>query len=398
MKEVVESLLRKALRGEQSAWPAQIGMGTDAVADGLSNEAGDGFPDESGDGLKAQLLVTCMAQGIAPMLSYIHASSGCLAQWPQRVVSKLKNEAINESVREMVMEEELVELLDDMDAEGIRPILIKGTALSYTLYPQRGLRPRCDTDLLIDAAQAEQVTALMKRRGYEALFESSGEFVSSQTAFSKADASGSVHSFDVHRQISNSSKSFSDALNYAELLTRTVAIPDLGENARMLALPDALLLGCFHRAASFANEGEKLIWLHDIYLLCEALDEAALEAFYMKAESLEISELCADGILKAREWFGTQLPEPFVTRLESPSTPEASTAYLQREGKESRIKQHVLIEAGKLSWREKLQLFMQKAFPSPQYMRYRYRIKSKILLPFYYIYRLFYGLYVFIKG
>ena len=142
MKEVVESLLRKALRGEQSAWPAQIGMGTDAVADGLSNEAGDGFPDESGDGLKEQLLVTCMAQGIAPMLSYIHASSGCLAQWPQRVVSKLKNEAINESVREMVMEEELVELLDDMDAEGIRPILIKGTALSYTLYPQRGLRPR----------------------------------------------------------------------------------------------------------------------------------------------------------------------------------------------------------------------------------------------------------------
>ena len=36
-----------------------------------------------------------------------------------------------------------------LDNIGIHPLLIKGTPLSYSLYPTSGLRPRCDTDFLI---------------------------------------------------------------------------------------------------------------------------------------------------------------------------------------------------------------------------------------------------------
>ena len=175
------------------------------------------------------------------------------------------------------------------------------------------------------------------------------------------------------------------------------AIPRLGQNARTPDKVDALLLACFHRAGHFSHSGDRLIWLYDIHLLVVALDEYQFNLFYQKAKKMEIATICSDAILTAQDWFNTSLTEAMLERLKKLPASEPSTAYLTT-GRQAGIKNHALLDLKDLSsLSEKLRYLYQKVFPPMNYMLWRYDTKRKYLLPFLYLYRLIYGVYIFVR-
>jgi len=283
-----------------------------------------------------------------------------------------------------------------LDNIGIHPLLIKGTPLSYSLYPTSGLRPRCDTDFLIPQGDFDTTAELMMQLGYQAIYDADVEFLSSQKTFTRQDRLKS-HAYDVHWRINNNSRSFSDELNYSYLLSTANAIPKLGSNAQTLNNVDALLLACFHRAGHFSHSGDRLIWLYDINLLMSAMDEHEFDLFYQKAKKMEIITICSDAILTAQDWFNTSLNESRLKRLNTLPESEASTAYLAI-GRQAGIKNHALLELNGLSsMRDKFRYLTQKVFPPVNYMLWRYNTNRKYLLPLLYLYRLIYGMYIFVR-
>jgi len=366
------TLLRGIFHRHEISWPDEIGL-----FGRLSEEIS---------------LQEVTSQGMAPLLFRILAKK--TGDWPSGLLAGLRETALRQVAFELVLEVDLRRLLVAFAEIGVKPLLLKGTPLSHTLYPELGLRPRCDTDLLIPESARKKTAALMKRSGYHALHEANADYISSQMSYSKK-IQGFFCSYDIHWQVSNCNRQFSRDFTDGRLFEDAVAIPSLGQNARTLNRVDALLFSCFHRAGHFAHSGDRLIWLYDIHLLCQTLTKRKSKNFFDKAKQLEIVTVCADAITVAQSWFDTVLSQPLESLLKEKAENEFSGILLE-SGRLGGIKQHAFLELkGMSSWRERFYFLFQNAFPPAEYMIWRYSPKNKAALPWLYVKRFAEGVYIF---
>jgi hypothetical protein len=333
-----------------------------------------------------------VAQGMAQLLFRRIKEYDCLGG-PAELIARLKETALRQAAAELRLEADLSSLLKAFAEVGIRPLLLKGTALAYSLYSEPWLRPRCDTDLLIAEAEREQAAVLLLRLGYQPLLETEAEYLGSQKSYSKTGM-GIRFNYDLHWQISNANRQFST--EFSEKGFRTVLVPALGEHAWTLNTVDSLLYACFHRAGHFSHSGDRLIWLHDIHLLCQSLTEEEAEMFFSKASQLEIKALCADAIAVAQSWFSTELPARLAALMPTRGSAEAFTALLKPGGRQVGIKHHALLELqGLPTWRERIRFLVQNVFPPSEFMRWRYGTSSP--LPLLYLKRFTEAVQIFLR-
>lgn len=363
-------LLRRVFSGQDAPWPADL--------------SADIFFQETA------------AQGMAPLLFHRITEHGSPLGWPAELLARLKETALRQAAAELRLEADLRILLQAFAKEDIQPLLLKGTALAYSLYTEPWLRPRCDTDLLIAEIEREKTATLMRRLGSVPFLETAETgCLGSQMSWHRLQASVRCN-YDIHWQISNTNRQFSRQFADEDLFAAAAAVPALGDYARTLSKIDTLLYACFHRAGHFSHSGDRLIWLHDIHLLCQVLTEQEAEAFCGKARRLEISTLCADAITAAKSWFNTTLPEPLTGLMQSKAAGEAFATLLRPGGRQVGIKNHALLELqGLPTWRERLRFLWQKVFPPPEFMRWRYGTTSP--LPLLYVKRFVEAVYIFLK-
>jgi hypothetical protein len=339
-----------------------------------------------------------VSQGMAPLLFRRIASEVSSASaWPESLLLRLRKTALHQAAFELVAELDLRHLLAAFAQVGISPLLLKGTPLSHTLYPEPGLRPRCDTDLLILEEDREKAANLMQKLGYTPLHEVQVDYINTQMSYSKKTAQGFFCCYDLHWQVSNCNRQFSRDFADGKLFEYAEDIPVLGENAQTLSKVDALIFSCFHRAGHFSHSGDRLIWLYDIHLLCEALIGQEIAAFCRRAKELQIISLCADAITTAQSWFGTVCPEELKLFLYEKTENEAA-AQLLGSGRRHGIRKHTLLELKGLSgWQERFSYILQNLFPPAEFMLWRYSKKKKLILPWLYVRRFGEGLIIFLR-
>ncbi|MCI5164660.1 MAG: hypothetical protein D3903_00880, partial [Candidatus Electrothrix sp. GM3_4] len=332
-----------------------------------------------------------VSQGMAPLLFQRltrrqAAESG--RDWPQSLLLRLRKTALHQAAFELVSEVDLRHLLNAFAQIGITPLLLKGTPLSHTLYPEPGLRPRCDTDLLIPDGAREKTVSLMKNLGYTPLHEAQVDYINTQMSYSKKTAQGFFCCYDIHWQVSNCNRQLSHDFSDGKVFENAEDLPVLGENARTLSKVDALIFSCFHRAGHFSHSGDRLIWLYDIHLLCQALTAQEITVFHQRAKALQIISLCADAITTAQSWFGTVYSENLQTFLQERTENEAAADLLGSllgSGRRDGIRKHTLLELKGLSrWQERFSYIVQNAFPPAKFMLWRYSKKKKLILPWLY--------------
>ncbi len=362
-------LLRCVFSGQNAPWPAELSV--------------EVFFQE------------IAAQGMVPLL-FRRISKKEGSGWPAELLTRLKETSLRQAVVELRLESDLRTLLQAFAEAGIQPLLLKGTALAYSLYPEPWLRPRCDTDLLIAEAEREKAEALLLRLGYQPmLVGTEAEYLGSQKSYSKIGP-GIRFSYDLHWRISNANRQFSRSFADEHLFASAVDIPALGGHARTLSKIDTLLYACFHRAGHFSHSGDRLIWLHDIHLLCLSLIDEEAETFCAKARRLEIITLCADAIAVAQSWFNTALSQPLTDLMQTKMEGETFSSLLRPGGRQVGIKNHALLELqGLPNWRERIRFLFQNAFPPPEFMRWRYSKTSP--LPLLYLKRFTEAVHIFLK-
>ena len=353
-----DHLLCRILRGEMPPWPV--------VADA---------------GFERRLLDACRSHGVAPLVYRQLGKSPAWRDWPAAVREPVAREARMQIALDIMRERELIAVLEAFAAAGVDTLLLKGTPLAYSHYADSALRPRCDTDLLVAPASREAAVRVLEARGYQRSNAVSGTLISHEDCYCKKE--GNVdHVLDLHWRINNA-QVFAQALSHDELSVRSVPVPRLGEAARGLCPPHALLLACMHRAGhldGLDGSGERLIWLYDIHLLARAMIAGEWREFAQLASVKRMRRICLDGLACTHGALGTVFPDTVLDQLAAPVADELSGAYL-RTGRWGRL---ALNLRALVTWRERATLLWELCVPPSDYLLAKYRARNRWWLPWLY--------------
>ncbi len=332
--------LRRALAGEPSAWPDEL------------------EPDE---------LEALVEQGVIPLV------------YRTTHLPTLRDAAIRAAGVELRRVADLREVLAALAARGIDVLILKGSALAYEIYDAPELRPRGDTDLLIARESLEAARAAFASLGFTETPGSGDEHGVRQAIFTRGP-----HLYDVHWAIANTPV-FADVLPFGELRRRAVALPRISEHARGLSHIDALLLACIHRVAHH-HDSDRLIWLVDIALLRDRMTDAEHAEFWRRAAERRIVGVCARAVVLADEW----LSRPLRHRAEDYLSPHEVARYEpSRALMDTRITRGRVLAANlrALPWRSRARRLWQLAFPPRTFMERSFGTRSRLALPWLYVYR-----------
>ena len=345
------------------------------------------WPPDGGRLEQQRFLEAAERHGVLPLVAHQLHRTNSLARWPGALQESFRQAARHAVVLEEMRRPELEHVLTAMAAANVRLLLMKGAGVAYLHYPSPFLRPRSDTDLLIEKDNVAVVTRVMTELGYRRSTLTSGDLVMPQRPFVKRDRSGVVHAYDFHWKIANP-QPFAEALAFGELMKRSIAIAVLGAHARTLGPLDALLLACIHRVAHHRDSG-RLLWLYDIHLLADEMNRNAFESFAALAAQKRVAAACAASLRLAQRWFQTKLPRDLVEALAARASAEPSAAYL---GGQLRPVDILWSDLGLLGgWRAKCRLLRQHLFPPAAYMLERYASSNRVLLPALYARRILQG-------
>ncbi|MGH8058042.1 MAG: nucleotidyltransferase family protein, partial [Candidatus Entotheonellia bacterium] len=101
-------------------------------------------------------------------LLYVHLSGlePVKRQVPTAILARLGRSYQGNWARNTVLTQRWAELMTLLGREGVGVITLKGMALIHTVYPEIGLRPMADIDLLIQAADLSTVKPALRAAGY----------------------------------------------------------------------------------------------------------------------------------------------------------------------------------------------------------------------------------------
>jgi hypothetical protein len=313
----------------------------------------------------AQLMALCSEQGLTGLLHERLVVQAEMEGWPTGVREPLAELARHDAATELLRRQEIASTLSALASSGVHPILLKGTALAYSVYNRPSSRPRGDTDLMIRREDVDAVRQSMGARGYVPTLYCDGEFLFCQFEMSRQDSWGVHHAFDFHWKISTQSQ-FADLLSYDELAAQAMAVPALGPAARAHGTLHALLLTLVHPAMHHRNE-RRALWAYDARVLLSRLQLSEFDDLVELALARGVAAIVASELEYASALWGASIPSRVLERLHRLRTLEPSAAYLS-PGRQWRHEFASNLR-GLPSWSSRFRLIREVLFPSPEYMR-----------------------------
>ncbi|MGH9383057.1 MAG: nucleotidyltransferase family protein [Vicinamibacterales bacterium] len=309
------------------------------------------------------------------------------------VADAVSRAARHQAAREMRLQQELGQVLAAADARGLTPLILKGTALAYSLYPEPALRGRNDTDLLVATSDKAGMMALLEGLGYVGDLIAGEHWATSERSFKRRLSEAMTSCIDVHWRINNSPVFWHADLGHSSLIANAQPLAALHPKAVCPDRPALLLHACIHRAshvrAPMLMDGaayvpiNRLIWLYDIHLLSGAMNADDWSAFLVMAVQLRMRGICRSAIAAAATRFGTTIPESVLVGLEQ-QTREATTEHLDAPSWQMKLTEFRALPSNhaRLGW------LREHLLPSRAYMRSRYALNSRAPLVLLYIKRL----------
>lgn len=346
------------------------------------------WPDAADGGQAEALIEAATRHGVQGVL-YARLQSGTEGDWPAALVRGLHREAVREAAAEMLRQQTVAEVLAALAAVGVEPVLFKGTALAYSLYPDPALRPRCDTDLIVPLQQRPQAFDALREIGFYRVLEL-GTAMSHQACLVRRGVA--AHTLDLHWHINNS-ELLARLFSYEELRAGAESLPRLAPHALGACAVHALLIACMHRAShrqppqrvdgmpQFSSD--RLIWLYDIHLLAQVLRPAEWDEFLGVAERKGFRAVCLEALEQTQAAFGSPVPDRVLEGLSRPGPREPTAVYLQA----GPVRRRWLEFQARDGLRGKLRFVRELALPPASYMREFYPNARVNWLPWLYLRR-----------
>lgn len=339
-----------------------------------------------------RVVQAAIQHGLAPLLYASLKHTKRLGEVPVGDADWLRLEHLHAGVGNMLAYRELVHLLDSLGSREIPAIVLKGGAIALQLYPDPGLRPLKDIDLLIPEPEVAAVRALLTEHGYSPLPEMTKGFeerFSGQQAYTRTGPN--PEQVDLHWHLFVIAY-YRQQIPIDWFWQHTTSIQIDGRIARALA-PEAQFI---HLAAHYGlhHHAERLIWLYDLALLVAAhREDMDWNEVLAAVRTFKLSEPVEWTISQVQRWWGAPLPASVVRELQGLSPdPHERALFSLASGGEAQAR--VILDGLDMpNPRARLRYWLRHMFPNASYMRTRYRISNPLWIPFYYLRRIAAGGY-----
>lgn len=207
------------------------------------------------------LLNQAKTQGLESLLYHHLQAAG--VPLPPKVRQELQGLYLRHCHANQVRAETLAEILTTFEAAGIQALVLKGAALAHLIYPQPGLRPMSDVDLLIKKSDARQAQHLLNNLGFYGSIPDSQHWPDKHPAPAVRPGQGLTVSVELHHNLYQTFQPAS--LTFETLTSPPLTFSIAGSPAQTLGCEDMLGHLCEHVAYHASIwEPIRLIWISDI--------------------------------------------------------------------------------------------------------------------------------------
>lgn len=265
------------------------------------------------------------------------------AGWPPALRERMREEATAQSFWEQSHRPLVARLLGSMLDAGVEPIVMKGTALAYSLYSTPAARRRGDTDILVPRHLIAPARKVLEELG----FERQADRMVLQETWLRTERGGFDHLVDLHWRIDGSA-AVASHLERGDLAARTIPLRALGERVVGLGALANLLLISINRSehhlhgyvagAERVFDGDRLIWAVDIDACCACFAQSDWEELSSIARTTGAAASIASGLAFAQRTLGTCVPAHIMQAIAGDRGAAALNSYLSTASAWARLK------------------------------------------------------------
>jgi hypothetical protein len=206
--------------------------------------------------------------GVAPLL-YVHLKAAG-AQIPPTVKRALQGLYLRHRRANQVRTCVLRDILTAYNAAGIPALVLKGAALSHLVYPESGLRPMSDLDILVPKSEARRAQSLLAGLGFDTHLPPNGALPDKHMAHAVLHIEGLSVIVEVHHNLFSKAAPVSMEMDNLTAAPLPFSLKPDGFTAHTLGYEDMLWHICLQLClvnALFASP--RLIWIADIVSFAE---------------------------------------------------------------------------------------------------------------------------------
>lgn len=340
----------------------------------------------------AALLPFARKHGMTGLL-YKAVQNHASANLPPTVLATLRETYLNTRLSHRLAYEELGALLDVFGRAGIPLVVLKGAVLAQTLYPDPALRPFGDLDLLIHPEDQTRAEEILRARGCdvpEEMQEGADSALWGQQTFFRAGNHPARVELHWHLFVSP----YYRRRAQLDWFWAQRAAFSLKEREAFGFDPTAQLL---HLSGHYTlhHSDPRLIWQYDLALLLTRwADQLDWDRVVQAARSFGLLRSLQHALRETCVTWELSLPPHAHALLETvPAEPYERLMFslARARNRQARWIADGIAHGSAHYW-------LAHLFPSPAYMREHYRIRHTLLLPYWYIARLFIGGYKFLSA
>lgn len=313
---------------------------------------------------------------------------------PSQVLEFFRQAYYENLARNLTLFQELKKILQVLNNQGIKVMVLKGAALAETVYGNPALRPISDLDLLIKKKDFMKAERQLVELGYTLTRIEFSKWWAERFAGERFYAKGNDLPIyvDMHWRITNYVWIRSDG-RQAEVdrIWNNAQIARIaGVNTLSLSVEDLILHTSIHLAIQHFNF--RLIWLRDIgELIRHYQGRIDWQEIVDRARQLGIERPMHYSLKCSKELLKAQVPDKVLAELKPLHTNSLETRFFDwhisvSESQTDDMK--LLYQYFKIPGiGEKIRFLLGLAFPGIAYMRNRYSVPKSKLVYLCYLYR-----------
>jgi len=343
-----------------------------------------------------QLVSMAQAQGLAPLMYWVLSKSGKFSSIPESARNSLRLNYSVTWIKNQIIFKELESLARTFKQADIPLVLLKGACFVLTIYPDIGLRPMGDLDVLVPTSRITEAVQIARSLGFgipnatiPEAFPGLNNLLNHETCLQKDGSSSTL--LEIHHSLmANNAFLYAVPMDWFWEQTEPLGgkLASDFQSLRMLTPTAQVLYGSAHAMLEHGGKDAPLRWFYDLDRLIRSYPEDMdWDLLVSQAKFFEWGSALDAALSKTVVCFNTPIPEQVLSSLDGISDRnkklvtqkqvQPPATHLLEEY------QNLLSLKGSIRFRVLLAL----VFPSPAYMRWRYRFNSSWRLPKFYLLR-----------
>ncbi len=330
------------------------------------------------------------AERVAPLIYWaVESSQELRAAFNQQTYTIVQTAYYASAAHNAVLFQELDRILRMLDEADIPVIVLKGAALAQTIYPDIALRPMNDIDLLVLQKDLDQAVSLILASGYRRVIHTLNDNFEIQIAHAAhlAHRKKTGLDVDVHWRLASGEASLFQAPMAWFWQTKETRRSN-SDSFDILSSSAHLLYLCAHLGLQHGIGKGVLIWQVDILQLTDKTRKLIDWGEFTRQAKLFGWSAAAYYVLHATlNNLDADITNDVLAQLRSQMQPREENPIRVRSMAGQNNALGGLIFLTELKGKARIKSLFANLFPSPKFMRKRYRVRSNWVLPFYYLYR-----------